>query len=441
MQKSYLTGTNMNNKRLLLICQHFYPEMISTGMHMTELSGRLCELDWEITVYCAKPSWGINDQEQEGIPTEMVYEGIKIHRVWTFGNQQSSLIARGLFAITFFLSVCWQLSRHIKEFPAIMVTTNPPFIGLVGWLFTKLFKKPYLLLVYDVYPDIAVKLGVLPENGIITKIWSVITKLILNAAATIVVIGRDMDEIIRAKVKPTAQNRITLIPNWSDERLVEPVPVMENEFIRENNLEGKFVVQYAGRMGRTHNLEPLIEAANLIPDERIVFQFIGEGAKKATLQAFVENNNLQNVQFLPYQPMEILPQMLSSADIAVVCLDDSFTGLSVPSKSYGVMASGTPILGFLDSQGEIGRTIEELKCGIVMQSPGANEISEILDSLLNDPQKLLTMGLAGREGFLNKYTLAHAAKAYDKALLRTIEKTNETTVNFPGGSQFKQPNS
>ena len=431
----------MDNKRLLLICQHFYPEMISTGMHMTELSSRLCELDWDITVYCAKPSWGINDQQQEDIPNDMVYEGIKIHRVRTFGNQQSSLIARGLFAATFFLSVCWQLARHIKEFPAIMVTTNPPFIGLVGWLFTKLFKKPYLLLVYDVYPDIAVKLGVLPENGIITKIWSAITKLILNAATTIIVIGRDMDEIIRSKVKPMNHPRIDLIPNWSDERLVQPVPATGNEFIRENNLEGKFIVQYAGRMGRTHNLEPLVEAANLISDERIVFQFIGEGAKKAKLQAFVDNNNLQNVQFLPYQPMEILPQMLSSADIAVVCLDDSFTGLSVPSKSYGVMASGTPVLGFLDTHSEIGRTIEELQCGIIMPSPQANEIAEIINSLLNDPQRLLTMGHAGRKGFLNNYTLAHAAKAYDKALLRTIGRISDTAVNFPDGSQVKQPNS
>ena len=432
----------MKEKRFLLVCQHFYPEMVSTGMHMTELSSRLSEFGWDITVFCATPSWGKDDLDQESIPQDMVYHNIKIHRVKTIGNQQSSLIARGLFALTFFISVCWELLRHVKEFPAIMVTTNPPFIGLVGWLFSKLFRKPYLFLVYDVYPDIAVNLGVLPAKSIITKFWSWLTILILNSAETIVVIGRDMDEIIKAKVKPSRHARITLIPNWSDERLVAPISPFENEFIKENNLEDKFIVQYAGRMGRTHNLEVLLEAANLMSDERILFQFIGEGAKKATLQAFVETNNLQNVQFLPYQPMEKLPQMLSSADIAVVCLDGSFTGLSVPSKSYGVMAGGTPILGFLDAEGEIGRTIKELECGIVLPKPTAKEVANVIDSLVNDHEKLEAMGRSGREGFLKKYTLSHSAKAYDKALMSTINIANDEVVNkMTEGSQIKQPNS
>ena len=132
----------MKNKRLLLICQHFYPEMISTGMHMTELSSRLYEFDWDITVYCAKPSWGRDDSNHNNNAKDIIYEGVKIHRVNTLGNQQSSLIARGLFAFTFLLSVCWELFRHIKDYPVIMVTTNPPFIGLVGWVFAKLFNKP-----------------------------------------------------------------------------------------------------------------------------------------------------------------------------------------------------------------------------------------------------------------------------------------------------------
>lgn len=432
----------MNSKRFLLVCQHFYPEMVSTGMHMTELSSRLSELGWDITVYCAKPSWGSNDSDQESTPRDMVYQNINIHRVRTLGNQQSSLIARGLFALTFFMSVCWALLRHVKQFPAIMVTTNPPFIGLVGWLFSKLFRKPYLLLVYDVYPDIAVNLGVLSEKSIITKFWAWLTRLILNSAETIVVIGRDMDEIIRAKVKPAHRHRITLIPNWSDERLVAPILAEENEFVKEHNLDDKFVIQYAGRMGRTHNLEVLIEAANLISDERILFQFIGEGAKKKILQAFVETNNLQNVQFLPYQPMGKLPQMLSAADIAVVCLDNSFTGLSVPSKSYGVMAGGTPILGFLDAEGEIGRTIKELGCGIVLPNPTVEDVVKVIDSFMNDPEKLHAMGRSGREGYLRKYTLSHSAKAYDKALMSTINRFNDKVVDkMTEGSQIEQPNS
>ncbi len=381
---------------------------------MTELSTRLHEMGWQITAYCAKPSWGNTAANEMSAQTS--YQGVNIIRVPTLGRQQSSLLSRALFALSFLLATGWQLWRNRHHHSGLVLTTNPPFLGLLGWLFSWLAGKPYLLIVYDVYPDIAVNLGVLSPRSLLTRVWHRITRLIFRNAAALVVIGRDMAEIVRQKLPAHVHDRIVLIPNWSDERGVRPVPVAANRFRQEQGINGQFVVQYAGRMGRTHNLEPLLAAAALMSNEPVLFQFIGEGAKKAQLQALAQAQQLGNVVFLPYQPMERLADMLSAADLAVVCLDSAFTRLSVPSKTYGILASGTPVLGFLDADSEIGQLIRETHCGVVLETPAAAAIAALIRTLYNEPQQRATMAEAGRVTFLQQYTLTHAAQAYDKVL-------------------------
>jgi glycosyltransferase involved in cell wall biosynthesis len=402
-------------KELVLLCEHFYPEMISTGMHMTELAARLTELGWQITVYTAKPSWGTDDGDHQLVPREIVHEGIKILRVPTIGSQRGGLVSKAIAALTFVISVSGAMWRRRADNAGLVITTNPPFIGVLGWLFSRLYGRPYLIIVYDVFPEFAISLGVLPQDSWIAKVWRRATRLILSGAAVIVVIGRDMQELIERKIPARLHDRIVLIPNWSDERRVHPMPAAENPFRREHDLDGRFVVQYAGRLGEKHNIEPLIDAARLLQGTDALFQFVGEGAKKAKLQALAAQQGLQNVQFLPYQPMEGLSGMLSAADLAVVCLETGHTGISVPSKAYGVIASGTPIMGILDPNSEIGLMIKETGCGVVLE-PDGEKIAATIRGLMSDPDTRAAMAQAGRTVFLERYTLANAASSYDAAL-------------------------
>ena len=211
-------------------------------------------------------------------------------------------------------------------------------------------------------------------------------------------------------------HRIVMIPNWSDERRVRPVPADANTFRREHVSEGRFVIQYAGRLGEKHTLEPLIDAARLLSDANVLFQFVGEGAKKPKLEALVADYGLSNVQFLPYQPMHRLAEMLSAADLSVVCLERGHTGISVPSKAYGVLASGTPIVGILDPVGEIGQMITETGCGVLVE-PNGESIAEVIQGLMADEVTRTAMSDAGRTVFLDRYTLAKAAAAYDEVLM------------------------
>ena len=141
------------DKKLILLCQHFYPEMISTGMHMTELATRLAELGWQITVLTSKPSWGTDDPDAGPVAAEMIYQNVRILRVPTLGSQRGSLISKTVSAVTFVPSVAWALWRRRADYRSLVITTNPPFVGVLGWLVSRVFRRPYLVIVYDVFPE------------------------------------------------------------------------------------------------------------------------------------------------------------------------------------------------------------------------------------------------------------------------------------------------
>jgi glycosyltransferase involved in cell wall biosynthesis len=402
-----------------LLCQHFYPEMISTGMHMTELALGLTGLDCDIVVCCAQPSLSLEDANTK-VPSAMNYHGIRIKRVASWGSHAGSLISRGLFATSYFVMSAWEMLLKHKEFIGTLVTTNPPFLGLLGLLLKKAYGKPYVLIIYDVYPDIALKLGVLRSGSLVARLWEKLSSTVMNAADANVVIGRDMLEIVKSKINPERHSRIHLIPNWSDETGVHPVAKEKNPFRTEHGLEGKFVVQYSGRMARTHNLEPLMDAAASLNNGKVIFQFIGDGAKKKILIDIVRQKNLKNVQFLPYQPLDRLAEVLSAADVSVVCLEKEYMGLSVPSKAYGVMAGGVPILGLVQPESEIGRMIVENDCGFVLANPEGREIARLIEKLVADRVYLEKIGRNGRKAFLENYTLTLAAKRYKELIDKTF---------------------
>ncbi len=422
----------MPQKRLALVCKHFYPEMVSTGMHMTEIARRLQEKGWQITVYCDQPEYVVEEGEEK-VPPELLYEGIRIKRVPVLGAHRDGMLRRGIRGGTYLLSTIRALVRDRGQYDGLLVTTNPPFAGLAGWYMSAMHGMPYVQLVYDVYPNIAEELGVVETGSLLDRGWEQASRLMLNRAAGTIVIGRDMAELVRHKLQRQNWGTMHLIPNWSDERTVEPVPRDENPFRDEHDVGDRILVQYSGRMGTTHNLEPLIEAAERLQDAPVLFQFNGEGAKKEKLQRIAADRDLDNVLFLPYQPLDELDTVLSAADLAVVCLEGRFTGMSVPSKTYGIMAAGTPMLGFIEPDSEVGRTIQEHECGLVAEDPTGAEVADLLRQLIADRDHLAAMGQRGRTAFEEQYTLSHAAERYDAVLRRYLygdgAGTDPVTIN------------
>ncbi|MGA2990425.1 MAG: glycosyltransferase family 4 protein [Candidatus Korobacteraceae bacterium] len=392
---------------------------------MTELASALGSRGWRVLVVCAQPSLSLRATAGH-VPYRMEYKGTRIHRVPAWGAHRSGLVWRMVFAFTYTLLSALAAVWYRREYDVIVLTTNPPILGFATRFVSFLVRRPYVHIIYDVYPETLAALEVLSPNSFAFWVWQRLFRGVLLGAAANIVIGRDMEEVIRTKCggRPC---QIRLIPNWSDGQVVFPLNGHPNRFRAQHVPAGALLVQYSGRIGRIHNVEPLIDAAEILHDTKVLFQFIGDGARLQALQESVRQRGLQNVQFLDYQPISDLAETLSAADIAVVCLASSSTSLSVPSKAYGIMAAGRPILGLMERCSEIGRVIEENGCGVVLEDADGPKVAETITTLLKDRKALNRMGQNGYKAFKENYTLVRAARSYD-LLLRKIRNRSVAGV-------------
>jgi len=410
----------MIQKRILGICPHFYPEMVSTGLHMTELfTGIASYPENEFHVYCTYP---IKKEFQDlNPPTNEIYKNIKIYRAKNIGAEHKSIFSKLISNISFSSKTFFYAVRKRKEYDMILITTDPPFLAIICWLIKLIFKKPYVLIMYDIYPDIAIKLNVLKEKGFVSRFWNWFNKRTFKHASKLVVIGEDMKILLQENYSHIPDENYELIHNWSDKNFVHPIPKEENQFLKEHNLEGKRILLYSGNMGRTHNVESILEAAIDLDGkfDDVVFLFIGGGIKKYLVKKHIDEGLSSNVMQLPFQPFEILAHVLSSATFSFVCLDDDFTGMSVPSKSYGIMASQTPILGLLRSDSEIAETIKRDNSGWVWNSESNVPLSTIVQKVLEDPNEIESKGKNALSSFQANYDLAISVDKYNE-LLKTV---------------------
>ncbi|MFB3897364.1 MAG: glycosyltransferase family 4 protein, partial [bacterium] len=284
-----IEGTNRSKPKLLVLCQVFYPELVSTGQTLTELCEVLSDLGVDIEVIAGPAT--IIDRKNK-IPRSIEYHGMKIKRVLGTRLPKLNLLGRIANQTTYAISVFFYLIFTRSRRP-ILVLTNPPYLAFTCAVLRKLkIGNPYHYIIFDVFPDSAVNLGVLKANSFLVKLWDRFNIMAYKYAANIVVIGRCMREIIINKMHKynvDYTDKIRFIHIWSDDRLIQSVAEKKNPLIREWNLEHKFIVSYSGNMGRLHDMETIMETVKLLKDNpEIVFMFIGEGYKKAWMMKYAQ---------------------------------------------------------------------------------------------------------------------------------------------------------
>jgi len=260
----------------------------------------------------------------------------------------------------------------------------PPF----AYLLTLLLKNKFSLLIWDVYPD-TLKSYNISEKSFFYKFWQNLNRRILPKAHRLFTIGNRMADLINQYVD---KENIIVIPLWSGLTKIKSIPKSENEFAIEHSLVDKFVVQYSGNIGYTHNLEVLIETARkLIDNEDIVFLIIGRGKRSKDIKDLIKSYNLRNCKMLPFQHDDILPYSLACADLGVVVLDEKTSQVSIPSKTYNLMAVGVPLLCIASKDSELGDYIDEFENGAIFSADKVDEISSFIQTLSNN------------KGLLNKF--------------------------------------
>lgn len=351
--------------RYIFINRYYAPDQSATAQLLTDLAEHLAAQGRDVQIVTSRMLY---DDASACLPQREVINGVAVYRVWTSRFGRAHLIGRAIDYLTFYLSAFLRLLLTVRRGDTLIAKTDPPLISIVAAVVCWLKGAKLVNWLQDLFPEVAEALGVGLAKGAPGKLLRSLRNWSLRCADTNVVLGELMQERLLANGIPA--HKIAIIHNWVIGEL-HPVSKQDNPLIREWGLDGKFVVGYSGNLGRAHDYQTLLDAIEQLQHHAdLMFLFIGGGAGLDILKREVATKGLNNVLFKPYQPLELLSQSLSVPDVHLITLQPELEGLIVPSKFYGVLAVGRPIVFIGDGGGEIGRQLERGRIGTSVQ-PGA----------------------------------------------------------------------
>ena len=340
---------------------------------------------------------------------------MQVHRVWTSRFGRQNLVGRSFDYLSFYLTAFISLLRLADKNSIVIAKTDPPLISVIAGLAARLKSAVLINWIQDLFPEVAAALGVKLARGPLYGLLRGLRNRSLKQAQTNVVIGELMAKKLQQEGIPETQ--ITVIHNWADGDQLRPIPHDQNPLRREWGLEGKFVVGYSGNLGRSHEFDTIIAAADALRDHReIVFLVIGGGAGLQNVVDETTKRGLENVVFKPYQPREKLSESLSVSDVHLISLSPQLEGLIVPSKIYGIMAVGRPILFIGSDDGQFSTMFSQTKFGYVFSQGDAQALSKAILDLVDYPDQRLLLGNTALSEFRSKYSLSMALRNWDACL-------------------------
>lgn len=368
-----------DKKRLLIYAHYYYPDVASTGQILTDLAEGLSD-KFYITVICTVPSY--DGRVSRYYRNHKYYfeniNNINVIRVRVPQFNKNYKISRVINIAQYFISAITATFR-IGSQDYIFAMSQPPVLGGMLGVIGKRIKHAKLIYnIQDFNPEQIMAVGYFKNKFLLNFIMALDKRNCINADEVIVV-GRDMKDTLKnrfanSKKKP----KYSCINNWIDEKEIYPLPY-DNEMVQklrdEYGLNGKYVIMYSGNIGLYYDLKNIIKVIERFKDDDIAFLFAGDGSVLRDLKDYVASHEMNNVVFAPYQDKDKLIYSLNLGDVHFVVNSKGIKGVSVPSKLYGVMAAGKPVLGILEEGTEARTIIEESGCGLSV-NPGDYEAIE-----------------------------------------------------------------
>ncbi len=383
-------------KTVLILSQYFYGDG-ATGQVLTQLAEDLVQSGCNVKVIAGQPNY--IDQYEKKQKFEK-YNDINVWRINYLRFNKNSKIGRILGYLSFPLSVILKIF-FIGQFDSVLIVSNPPTLPIIGCLIKKIKRVKYTYLLHDLYPDVAIRIGVISKKNLMAKFMEKVNELVFDHADQIVVLGKDVKRLLIDK--GLAPNKVHIITNWADKRMIDKS--LNIDFKRDWNIDHKFIILYTGNIGLFHNLEYTIHSMAKINQlfEDVCLVFVGEGGQKKELQKIVKKMNINNVAFFTYQNTDEYGELLRTADLLLVSLAKGLEGISVPSKTYSYLAAGRPILAVMSKDTEIGSLIEETKAGIRVDPDDRSAFVKAVEKMYCDKKLRCECGRNARKIFEENY--------------------------------------
>jgi len=378
----------------VVVTPHFAPDLAPTGEVVTRITDELIALGHRIEVITSLP-WYRDHRIEPGYEGKLVrYEDTpwgRIVRVNPFATTDKRNIARRAASFAGFSIVSAALAARGEPVDGVLALSPPLTLGLTGWAIARRRKAPLVLTIHDVYPDVAIELGVLTNERLVT-VARRLERLCYARADAVTVLSDDLSENISSRLDDPSKVRV--IPNFVDTDWIRPL-AKDNAYRRQFGLEGKFVVMYAGNVGLSQSLDLVLDAASALTHESdIAFVINGGGAARTRLEK--RARGIPNVVFVDMQPAERLPEVLAAADLHLIPLKRGLARSSVPSKTYSILAAGRPLVASVDEGSEVARLVERAGAGVAVPPDDSEAFTKAIRGLYERGSELSIMGAQGR---------------------------------------------
>jgi len=346
-----------------------------------------------------------------------IHKGVEIFRAWGTTLDKNVIVFRLINMLTLSFSIFIKASFNFQKNDKILVVTTPPLLPFIGAFASIVRGGSYVLLIHDNYPEILVAVGKTGKNSWLVKVLNFFNHRLYKYANKIIVVGRDMEELVGRKIRGF-DIPIECIPNWAELEQVKPLNREENRLLNQLGLSEKLVFLYAGNMGHPNDLESIVKCSEKLRDNYgFHFIFLGAGVKKKWLERKIEEKNLTNVTLLPPRPRSEQNIFLNACDVALVSLVKNMWGVSMPSRTYNILAVGKPILALTEANSEVARVIQEDDLGWIVSPDNPEKLFQTIIEISRNRSQLTVMGKRARNTAIEKYSVEIAIQKYTKALL------------------------
>ncbi|MFM8554050.1 MAG: glycosyltransferase family 4 protein [Acidimicrobiales bacterium] len=403
----------MSPRPVVVLCPHFAPDTAPTGEIFTMIVARMAAAGRRVHVVTALP-WYRNHAIEPGWGGRIVRrertEWGSVIRVHPFpGGDKRNLPRRALGFVLFSVAagVCTLFAGGWRRRPAAIISMSPPLtLGITGWLASRLRGARAVFNIQDVFPDAAVQTGAITNRRVIAAA-RVLERLSYRLSDTVVVLSDDLRANVVAKIGDAHAAKVVVVPNFVDPDHIVPADRM-TDLRREMGIGDEPVVMYAGNVGFSQSLGLVLAAARRIPTATFVIN--GEGSERERLER--DAAGITNVRFGDYQPRERVPEVLATGDIHVVPLRAGLGAVSVPSKTYSILAAGRPVVAAVDEGTEVPRMLAQSGAGLAVPPDDEDSFVTAIETLLADGAARERMGRSGREWVVQRVSPDAVAGEY-----------------------------
>lgn len=394
--------------KIVLVNRFFYPDSSATSQIATDLAFHLAARGHDVHV--------VTGRSAQDLPVRELCGHVEVHRICKPAHPGQGLVRRLRDYICFYWRARKTVSRLISAGDVVIAKTDPPM--LMSALARSVWKANARMVAWlqDLFPEVAQQYGIRFTRGVPGTVLCRLRDHALKNAACVVAIGDRMASLVAARsgVDPM---RVHVVHNWADEGAIIPIKASSCTLRRQWGLEDKLVVAYSGNLGRVHEFETLVGAAELLrSDNHVLFIVIGRGPRLDDLKNMVAARQLNNVRFQPPQARASLRDSLGVADLHLCVLRPEFEGLVVPSKLYGIMAAGRPTIFVGAEDSECADVLRRHQAGVSVKTGDSIGLARAIQNLATDEVRRTVMGSNARKAFEDNYAMSIALKKWEQIL-------------------------